>query len=245
MMATRNNWDGRDNSIGIFDAEILENALEILLEDPDEINYEESLPSPSSIGSSNTSNTSHENYKKKSSRPPPFRVNFIPQLRILKRDIRRKYMSILCNVINSHDENLFSRFLADLASPDCYFQLHFTQLGLHLTLGIEDMKHVFFLLLECSPDFIFGITSAQIYQRLHEFGSRIGGHYSFEGILLYLFSGMQASLSSFLSYSYQMTGVTSGHLYPLQYPLTIQSEGNIILHLDEHRRLIAIEAEVC
>jgi hypothetical protein len=45
--------------------------------------------------------------------------NFMPEIRILRRDIRRRYGEMLLNVANTHDPSLFEKFIEDIFHPDC------------------------------------------------------------------------------------------------------------------------------
>jgi len=46
---------------------------------------------------------------------------FMPEIRILRRDIRRRYAEMFINVANSHDTSLMLKFSHDLFRPDCQF----------------------------------------------------------------------------------------------------------------------------
>lgn len=47
--------------------------------------------------------------------------NYMPGLRILRRDIRRRYAEMFVNVINSHDLPLLIKFVQEFCRPDCRF----------------------------------------------------------------------------------------------------------------------------
>ncbi len=45
--------------------------------------------------------------------------SFMPEIRILRRDIRRRYAEMMVNVANSHDLPLVQKFCSDMFRPDC------------------------------------------------------------------------------------------------------------------------------
>ncbi len=60
----------------------------------------------------------HKDNQIKYYRRPSTNIPFIPSIRILKRDIRRKYVGMMSNVMNSHDMTLFSSFIDDFCHPN-------------------------------------------------------------------------------------------------------------------------------
>ena len=116
---------------------------------------------------------------------------FIPSIRILKRDIRRKYVEMIPNVMNSHDVLLFSSFIDDFYHPNCSSthtypedaQSFFRPL---LLKGKESLKcfhtSTSFLL----PDGVVRFYDNKICQRLNEAGSRIIGKVDTTGTIIYI-----------------------------------------------------------
>lgn len=45
--------------------------------------------------------------------------SFMPEIRILRRDIRRRYAEMIVNVVNSHDVPLLQKFCDDIIRQDC------------------------------------------------------------------------------------------------------------------------------
>lgn len=45
--------------------------------------------------------------------------SFMPEIRILRRDIRRQYAAMIINVANSHDLSLLQKFCNEIFRPDC------------------------------------------------------------------------------------------------------------------------------
>ncbi len=45
--------------------------------------------------------------------------SFMPEIRILRRDIRRRFGEMIANVVNSHDISLLRQFCNDMFRPDC------------------------------------------------------------------------------------------------------------------------------
>ncbi len=60
----------------------------------------------------------HEKSKHKRRRRAIF-PNFMPELRIMRSDIRRKFGVMYTNMVNSHDSSLLTRFFEDFTTPDC------------------------------------------------------------------------------------------------------------------------------
>lgn len=60
----------------------------------------------------------HEKSKHKRRRRAIY-PNFMPELRVMRSDIRRKFGVMYTNMINSHDSSLLTRFFEDFTTPDC------------------------------------------------------------------------------------------------------------------------------
>jgi hypothetical protein len=59
--------------------------------------------------------------KKQCGRKPSFRPEYMPGLRVLKNDIRRRYGEMYINVTNSHDPSLINKFFYQFCLPDCRY----------------------------------------------------------------------------------------------------------------------------
>ncbi len=124
-------------------------------------------------------------------RKPPFKVPFIPSIRILKRDIRRKYLDIFNNVVNSHNDQLFSSFVDDFYRPDAFMAHSFPEnappcFGTVEIQGLDLLKRMQAMSDFTMPDSVTRLSNAQICKRLNEESSRIIGNYHVQATAIYL-----------------------------------------------------------
>lgn len=113
-------------------------------------------------------------------------VKLINELRIVKRDIRRRYIGMYNNVMNIHDHSLLLNFLHDLCTPTCSFTVCLPKNHRnHVWRGIPEI----FLQIAGSqlkiPDGIQQLGNGKIHVSLEKPGSRIISSVSFQGKLLY------------------------------------------------------------
>ncbi len=117
---------------------------------------------------------------------------FIPAIRILRRDTRRKYGEMLMNVLNCCDLDLHRKFLNEFAvphliqhflvfPPEMLARFHFSR-KFH---GIEAMIESFRRQYMVTPDITFQLSEVQIYKRLNTPGSRIVAKSYVRGTILY------------------------------------------------------------
>ncbi len=124
-------------------------------------------------------------------RRPSTNIPFIPSIRILKRDIRRKYVEMISNVINSHDAALFSSFIDEFYHPN--FSISYTSpqtvehffKPLHL-IGRDRVKTFLLGGFFFVPDGVEIHSDNKICKRLNENGSRIVGNLEKSGTMIYL-----------------------------------------------------------
>ncbi len=126
---------------------------------------------------------------RKCGRKPAFKPPFIPSIRILKRDIRRKYMDMIMNVKNSHNESLYLSFMKEFYAPNCSASEYFGDYSLYgvsdFKLGtIEELQRSYNIGYFMMPDTIGRFTSFQVCKRLNEIGSRIVGKGTIEGTVI-------------------------------------------------------------
>ncbi len=124
-------------------------------------------------------------------RRPSTNIPFIPSLRILKRDIRRKYVEMISNVINSHDPTLFSSFIDEFYHHNCSSTHTFPNnaesfFRPHLLKGKESLKSFHTSTCHLLPDGVVRHSENQICKRLNESGSRIVGKVETTGTMIYL-----------------------------------------------------------
>ncbi len=112
----------------------------------------------------------------------------INELRIVKRDIRRRYIEMYNNVINIHDHSLLSRFLNDICTPTCSFTIGLP--GNRPTLVRKGIKEILLHTMESHmkiPDGVQCLSNGKIHVCLEKPGSRIISFASFRGTALYKF----------------------------------------------------------
>ncbi len=116
-------------------------------------------------------------------------VKKINELRIVKRDIRRRYIEMYNNVINIHDHSLLSRFLNDICTPTCSFSVGLPGTGdiKYEWKGIEKVFHHMMQSHLQIPDGVQCLSDGKIHVSLGKPGSRIISSVSFRGTLLYEF----------------------------------------------------------
>ncbi len=156
-----------------------------------------------------TSNSSlPPNFMKLEGRHRFSNISKLPQLRILKRDIRRRYLEMYYNVSNSHDINLFSRFLHDFCTPNCQSVVFFPSTkGPIVRNGIQEILQDTFTKQSMLPDGVVRYAETKIYVPLETPGSRIVASVSFRGTKL--FDILPASSSSSISKSTSNTTASS------------------------------------
>ncbi len=130
--------------------------------------------------------------KRKSTKRTTNNPKFIPTIRILRRDIRRKYGEMLMNVLNCFDLDLHRKFLHEFAvpnlsqrfsvfPPEMLARLHFSR----QFLGIEELIESYRRQYMVTPDITFHLSEVQICKRLNTAGSRLVAKVSVRGTILY------------------------------------------------------------
>jgi hypothetical protein len=140
-----------------------------------------SLALPSNLSSSSLSSSTNSN-KPKRVRPrrnrkrlPPRSVAHLPELRILKSDIRRRYVEMLLKVINNYDVSSFNRFLKHFCTSD----FRFTEVipdrvtNRNYINGLENCLKSWAYCFETMPDCVFNLSEAKVIVRLGAKGSRV------------------------------------------------------------------------
>jgi len=126
------------------------------------------------------------NFMKLEGRTRLCNISKLPQLRILKRDIRRRYMEMYSNVLNSHDINLYSRFLHEFCTPNCQSVVFFPSCkGPIVRSGIEDILQDTVRKQAMLPDGVLRYAETKIYVPLETPGSRIVASFLFRGTKLF------------------------------------------------------------
>mmetsp|Transcript_14388 Transcript_14388/g.15562 ORF Transcript_14388/g.15562 Transcript_14388/m.15562 type:complete len:269 (-) Transcript_14388:415-1221(-) len=198
--------------------------------------------------------------KRKSSKRPSTNPAFMPALRILRRDIRRKYCDMIYNVINSHDPTLISKFFHDFSIPNVQRVLQLpsdTLQSLHQTLmitGIEEQVKDFCMNYTLMPDVIFTFTDVKVCKSTNICGSRVVARTLVRGTLLYSARNKRAEKKDLMERYDPATIVTTATcesiertddliLQPLETPLNYEMHGIVTLHLDDQHRMVFIEIQ--
>ncbi len=197
-----------------------------------------------------------KSYKRPSNNPV-----YMPSLRILRRDIRRKYCEMMNNVMNSYDPSLILNFFQDFSIPNLQRVLHYpsnTLQALHQTsiiTGIEDQVKDFSKYFKLMPDVIFSITDVKVCKSSNNSGSRVVANTSMRGTLLYSARNSMESAEnghliecdsatvSTTTTSEGVEGIDDVILDRLESPLNYEMNGILTLNLDEQHRMIMIEIQ--
>ncbi len=126
--------------------------------------------------------------------------NYMPEIRILRRDIRRRYAEMFINVANNHDLTLMEKFFEEFCRPDCkvvrvlspneQFEKTMKLLTLknidHTVSDLKDMIHAFAFNYEMMPDTIFRLTGCQVRARQGVSGSVVIAKSRVKGTRLFI-----------------------------------------------------------
>jgi len=210
------------------------------------------LPSPHEQSVSKTKTTKakkpYKSYRKRS-----FNVAFIPALRILKRDIRRRYIDMFNNVINSHDNQLFCSFIDEFYRPECksahFFPDNVAPCFQSVEInGVDLLKRTHMINTVALPDSVIQMYNAKICKRLDEKGSRIMGSFHAQGTAIYLpkmYNGIPVdrndSISQYFVNPMDLVFVEDymTHLQLAATPMMMQISGTFEMILDEEHRFVS------
>jgi hypothetical protein len=162
--------------------------------------------SKSRVKSNDSSNSSSENNsegqrvrkKRVYIRNPPINPAFRPELRILRRDIRRRYGEMFMNVMNSHDIGLFSRFVRHFCIPTCQsWEINSTcsadveartatplLLAHHMGNSVEIIQRTR-VLFEMVPDLTVRFSNVQVTVATNDKGSKVSADITIIGTHLF------------------------------------------------------------
>ncbi len=196
--------------------------------------------------------------KKKYTKRPSTNPAYMPALRILRRDIRRKYCEMINNVVNNFDPTLMLQFFRHFSIPNVKRVLHYptnTLQTLHQTsiiTGIEEQVKYLSMNYKLMPDIIFALTDVKVCKSSNSSGSRVVARTSVRGTLLYSArnktkNGENVDLidcDAVTTRNEVIEGVTDDViLHPLETPLDYEMNGIITLHLDDQHRMVLIEIQ--
>jgi hypothetical protein len=177
--------------------------------------------------------------KWKCTRRPSPNISYIPSLRILKRDIRRSYVTMFANVINSHDYFFLKQYLNTFLLPDaslhhCKPPVCFIKNGKSEILKMFATNFIFF------PDTIMTFSSTQVCVNSHEKGSKIISKMKIAATQIYVSNEYPPGISTELN---EETGELIN--YPKReissQPISMEKEGIWIMRLDENNYIQTLE----
>lgn len=116
----------------------------------------------------------------------------MPSLRILKRDIRRRYSEMYINSVNSHDPTLFAKFLTQFCIPNVQFE---KKQSINMDscpgesvpplIGVDQIVTVIGSIFLYSPDLVFRLKSTTVTLREGETGATISSGITFKATRIY------------------------------------------------------------
>lgn len=185
-----------------------------------------------------------KSYKRLSNNPV-----YMPALRILKRDIRRKYADMMNNVLNSDDRKLIWNFFRDFSTPMIQtvhntFNDDLRTLYPTVISGLEQTVNIFCKNFIVMPDIVFRIMNVKICKRSDSSGSRIIALTTKRGTLLYSMKKRNLLETSEMMTTEAIEGPNADELLtPLQTPINYSMKDVIIFNLDHEHRFVSIDIE--
>lgn len=169
--------------------------------------------------------------------------NYMPEIRILRRDIRRRYAEMFINVANNHDLTLMERFFEEFCRPDCkvvrvlspneQFEKTMKLLTLknidHTVSDLKDMIHAFAFNYEMMPDTIFRLTGCQVRVRQGVSGSVVIAKSRVKGTRLFIAeeTGISSEESSSSSDDASYSSNCSSPVTTPQSPASLSSSSSL------------------
>jgi hypothetical protein len=140
--------------------------------------------------------------KKKSTRRLSRNPVFMPTLRVLKRDIRRKYNEMWCNTINNHDPSLVAKFFTEFAMPNirmttagpdpqnpCYATYMEEKVRTRkpeMMVGTDDIVKGMVVAFHMTPDLIVRMERSQVRVREGDSGSVVVADFEMRGTQVFV-----------------------------------------------------------
>lgn len=118
-------------------------------------------------------------------RQKPVTISAMTELRIMKRDIRRRYIEMYTHFFNIHDDELLNLFFQEFWSSTCTYQIHFPS---QPPLIWKTIPSIFQHITESRamiPDGVQYLRDVRIHVSLDRPGSRIVANAFFQGTILY------------------------------------------------------------
>ncbi len=200
--------------------------------------------------------------KRRSTKRRTNNPKFIPEIRIFRRDIRRRYVEMFNNVLNSYDLELHRRFLKEFGNPNLTQVLKSFPVDLIKKLnreprveGIDSLVEAFGKEYLAVPDIVFQLSNVKVCQSLNTSGSKIVATLIVRGTMLYSIAPTETQiqdkdqhLSTEKVDANNILAVSSrSHdhvvLKPLDEQIDYLIEGTATLSLDDQHRFISIYIE--
>ncbi len=193
--------------------------------------------------------------KRRSSKRRTNNPKFIPEIRIFRRDIRRRYIEMLNNVLNSYDLELHRRFFEEFGNPNLIQIFNSFPFDLLEKLsqktrleGIDSLVEGIGRQYLAIPDIVFQLSDVKVCQRLNTPGSKIVATSMVRGTMLYSIVPTHYNhqqLSSEKKDDNLLTTSSNNQLVlkPLDEQLDYCIEGIVSISLDDQHRFITINIE--
>ncbi len=171
---------------------------------------------------------------------------YLPFLRILKRDIRRKYADMMNNTFNLYDPELVSKFFTTFAIPDFRYSDTVTEEIERKTVfrsayvqGVQSILRLYVTPAYMLPDLLVRLESVRVCKRSDEPGSRVLSKVSMRGTLLYI---PKVPINSVTVDD--EGNVDRSQFQPQSPPKTVHLEGICVMHLDENHHIRVLEVVI-
>jgi hypothetical protein len=195
--------------------------------------------------------------KWQSGRKPSFKPEYIPALRILRNDIRRRYGDMYINVVNSNDPDLTRRFFYQFGVPNFTYLQNINDDGNGLSQfirslysgdqsnGINQFVNGMIGILRLFSDGVTRLLNFEVRVTQGVPGSRLIGIISYQASLMYdVFRPSQNPNGSPVpDQSIEFTDVTTNeniYLTLLPQPVPLRMKSRLILTLDENHRITSL-----
>lgn len=193
---------------------------------------------------------------------------YMPALRILKRDIRRRYGEMFINTVNSHDPSLLAKFLTEFCAPNVRFltkeppansspesiETFRKSKELHkkpdLLIGAEQITSMLGISFITSPDVIIRSKASKLSIREGENGATIISDVSFRGtsVLDFRFEPRHDSenpfaspMSSYPEFNHALPAPSIVRFIPIPEPIELRMDGYFVMRVDEMNRIISFQ----
>lgn len=177
--------------------------------------------------------------KRASTRKPSFRPAYIPELRIIKRDIRRRYSEIMLNVVNSHDVHFLKSYFEMFTSPivECFDEDAPQSIYDHYrwpkySRGYQRILEAMTMSYQLFPDAVYYLEDIRISVAMYEHGSRLSAKLKCKRT--------QVFDAQFLTTGDEFNDNEKHPAYELvqlETPVINELEGHFTMWLDEYHRI--------